>query len=57
MLFFAVNGILKQRKNVIRIADESEIGWKVVACDLKQCGILSCVDSDEPVQPPFKFRH
>ena len=21
--------------------------------DFEQCGILTCVDSDEPVQPPF----
>ena len=27
-----------------------------VACDFQQCGILTCVDSDEPVQPPFKLR-
>ena len=29
----------------------------VVACDFQQCGILTCVDLDEPVQPPFKLRH
>ena len=26
-------------------------------CDLQQCGILTSVDSDEPVQPPFKLRN
>ena len=26
------------------------------ACDFQQCGILTSVDSDEPVQPPFKLR-
>ena len=26
-----------------------------VAWDFQQCGILTCVDSDEPVQPPFKL--
>ena len=26
------------------------------ACDFQQCGILTCVDSDEPVQPPFLLR-
>ena len=26
------------------------------ACDFQQCGILTCVDSDEPGQPPFKLR-
>ena len=25
--------------------------------DFQQCGILTCVDSDEPVQPPFKLRN
>ena len=27
------------------------------AWDFQQCGILTCVDSDEPVQPPFKLRN
>ena len=26
-------------------------------CDLQQCGILISVDSDEPVQPPFRLRN
>ena len=25
-----------------------------MTCDFQQCGILTRVDSDEPVQPPFK---
>ena len=25
--------------------------------DFQQCGILTSVDSDEPVQPPFKLRN
>ena len=28
-----------------------------VACDFQQCGILTCVDSDEPLQPPFKLKN
>ena len=24
-------------------------------CDFQQCSILTSVDSDEPVQPPFKL--
>ena len=28
-----------------------------VAWYFQQCGILTCVDSDEPVQPPFKLRN
>ena len=34
--------------------------WKniwAVTCDLQQCGILTSVDSDEPVQTPFKLRN
>ena len=27
------------------------------SCDFQQCGILTSVDSDEPVQPPFKLRN
>ena len=27
-----------------------------MACDFQQCGILTSVDSDEPVQPPVKLR-
>ena len=26
-------------------------------CDFQQCGIFITVDSDEPVQPPFKLRN
>ena len=26
-------------------------------CDFQQCGISTSVDSDEPVQPPFKLRN
>ena len=29
------------------------IKW-AVTCDFQQCGILTSVDSDEPVQLPFK---
>ena len=28
-----------------------------MTCDFRQCGILTSVDSDEPVQPPFKLRN
>ena len=28
-----------------------------VTCDFQQCGILTSVDSDEPLQPPFKLRN
>ena len=32
------------------------IKWAVTR-DFQQCGILLSVDSDEPVQPPFKLRN
>ena len=32
------------------------IKW-AVTCDFQQCGILTFVDSDEHVQPPFKLRN
>ena len=28
-----------------------------VTCDFQQCGILTSVDSDEPLQTPFKLRN
>ena len=28
-----------------------------VTCDFQQCGILTSVDTDEPVQPPVKLRN
>ena len=27
---------------------------RAATCDFQQCGSLTCVDLDEPVQPPFK---
>ena len=30
---------------------------KAETCDFQQCGILTSVDSDEPVQSPVKLRH
>ena len=29
----------------------------ICLCNFQQCGILTSVDSDEPVQPPFKLRN
>ena len=31
--------------------------FKLWHCDFQQCGILTSVDSEEPVQPPFKLRN
>ena len=35
----------------------TENGKWAVTFDFQQCGILTSVDSDEHVQPPFKFRN
>ena len=35
-----------------------KVCWiRAVACYFQQCGLLTCVDSDEPLQPPFKPRN
>ena len=36
-------------------AFHDKINW-AVRCDFQQCGILTCVDSDQPGYPPFKLR-
>ena len=28
---------------------------RAATCDFKKCGILTCVDSDEPLHSPFKL--
>ena len=28
-----------------------------MTCDFQQCGILTSIDSDEPLQPPFRHRN
>ena len=30
---------------------------RAVTCDFQQCGVLTSVDSDEPVQPSLKLRN
>ena len=40
------------------MADHSHLdNIPAVACDFKQYGILTSVNSNEPVQPPFKLRN
>ena len=31
--------------------------YQVMTHDFQQCGILTSIDSDEPVQPPLKLRN
>ena len=35
----------------------SHLSCDMLLCYFQQCGILTCVDSDEPVQPLFKLRN
>ena len=46
------NAISRQLK--LQVVAKDEPG--AVKCDFKQCGILTSVDSDEPVQSTFKLR-
>ena len=40
------------------ISSSFELNMKwAVTCDFQKCGILTSVDSDEPVQPAFKLRN
>ena len=43
--------------NAVCIFDESVKTYSLAAtCDFQHCGILTSVDSDEPMQPPFRLR-
>ena len=44
-----------QKKNTQVSLPSFSHNWTMTH-DFQQCGILTCVDSDEPVQPPFKLR-
>ena len=48
-----MGGIMKCSKMAVTT------NWRkwAMTCDFQQCGILTSVDSGEPVQPPFKLRH
>ena len=41
---------------ILQLSSSTNNNW-AVSCDFKQCGILTSVDWDEPVQPPFKLRN
>ena len=49
LLFFWCPSSSRDRKDVSHI-------WSTT-CNFKQCGILTSVDTDEPVQHPFKLRN
>ena len=52
----------KRESKVLVVNQENQAIWLVglqwaTTWDFQQCGILTCVDSDEPVQPSFKLRN
>ena len=54
-LSLLVFSIKRTTNEVCAVAHKENI-W-ATACDFQQCGILTSVDSDEPVQPHFKLRN
>ena len=50
-----VKVFLQQTERNILILSRKH-NW-AMTCDFQQRGILTSVDSDEPVQPPFKLRN
>ena len=44
-----------KKEEILTFSPIHWVNW-AAACDFHQCGILTSVDSDEPVQPPFKHR-
>ena len=59
IFFFLGGGILPSAKRNTLEELESEYIIKKIAmtCNFQQCGILTGVDSDEPLQPPFMLRN
>ena len=53
-LFFTITTTDGDIKTIKRI-DGTIQNNSAVTCDYQQCGILTSVDSDEPVQPPLKL--
>ena len=56
MLVLVCSYVTLQLGNLFRRSAKGRNDIWAVTCDFQQCGILTCVDSDEPVQPPFKRR-
>ena len=46
----------RQSSGRIMMAETRVVHSWAYTCDFQQCGILTSVDSDEPVYPPFKHR-
>ena len=62
-MLYTVRNKCKSSPNLV----EAHLSWcnlstvlktmRAVTCDFQQCGILTCVDSDEPAQPPVKLKN
>ena len=44
-------------KEIMTKLNERKENKCLATCDFQQCSILTSVDSDEPVQPPFTLRN
>ena len=54
--------LLQAKKSIVDTlqiysVDDKNYQIRAVACDFQHIGILTSVDSDEPVQPPYKLRN
>ena len=49
--------ILHISSSRVTLVWKPSLGIWAVACDFQQCGVLTSVDSDKPVQPHFKLRN
>ena len=47
----------RRLENSVLLGENKNIHKLAATCDFQQCSILTSVDSDEPVQPPFKIRN
>ena len=49
---------LRLKRNTLEELESEYIIKKIaMTCNFQQCGILTGVDSDEPLQPPFMLRN
>ena len=55
VMFSKPNSAFKCKQGLIWVTSWEEKKW-ALTCDFQQCGILTSVDSDGPVKPPFKLR-
>ena len=58
-IFFFGGGAscLRLKRNTLEELESEYIIKIAMTCNFQQCGILTGVDSDEPLQPPFMLRN